>query len=137
MLQGLALGPHLGWTSSDAIQSSNSGCVGGVPLAPKSLGVLTKPSPKWYSQRRFTIPRAVSGLAGAVIQFAKATRRCWSSVSASALLLATHALERTLPAAGLMAETGVVSNPTFKETAESAPGAVTSRGWVGSPRFSR
>src|SRR5256885_16832070 len=35
-----------------ASQSSSSGCVGGTPCDPKSSGVRTIPSPKWYCQTR-------------------------------------------------------------------------------------
>ena len=45
-----------------ANQSNNSGCDGLPPLRPKSLGVLTRPAPKWCCQRRLTRTRAVSGL---------------------------------------------------------------------------
>ena len=49
-------------TKRSASQSSSSGCVGGSLRTPKSLGVRTRPAPKWFSQTRLTITRAVSGL---------------------------------------------------------------------------
>ena len=55
-------------TSSVASQSSSSGCDGGSPRTPKSLGVATIPRPKWCCQSRLTITRAVSGLSGRVSQ---------------------------------------------------------------------
>src|SRR5436309_2122790 len=61
-------------TNSPASQSSNSGCVGGSPSLPNSLGVGTMPRPKWCCQRRLTITRAVSGFAGSVSHLASAAR---------------------------------------------------------------
>ena len=51
-------------------------------MLPKSLGVSTRPWPKWYCQMRLTITRAVSGLSGSVIHSASASRRCCSGASA-------------------------------------------------------
>ena len=61
--------------SSDASQSSSSGCDGGSPRTPKSLGVATIPRPKWCCQRRFTITRAVKGLLAPVSHAASAGGR--------------------------------------------------------------
>ena len=64
--------------SSPASQSSSSGCEGGVPWAPKSLGVATSPWPKWCCHRRLTITRATrwpAPSAGSVIQRASDRRR--------------------------------------------------------------
>ena len=58
-----------------ANQSSNSGCVAPPLSFPKSLGVLTMPRPKWPTQRRFIITRAVSGLSALAIHLARAMRR--------------------------------------------------------------
>ncbi len=44
------------------------------PRWPKSLGVATRPLPKWYCQMRLTITRAVSGLSLLAIQLASALR---------------------------------------------------------------
>src|SRR5262249_16874740 len=48
---------------------------GGSPIVPKSLGVRTKPAPKWDCQTRLTITRAVSGLSGPVNHRARVSRR--------------------------------------------------------------
>ena len=53
-------------TNSVANQSSNSGCVGRPPAAPKSLGVSTSPTPKWCCQTRLTITRATKGFSGSI-----------------------------------------------------------------------
>jgi len=57
--------------NSIASQSSNAGCVGGVPCEPKSSSGIASPRPWNIAHKRFTITRAVSGLLRAVIQFAK------------------------------------------------------------------
>src|SRR5436190_21460759 len=44
--------------NSVASQSSSSGCVGGSPRLPKSLGVATMPRPRWCCQSRLTMTRA-------------------------------------------------------------------------------
>src|SRR6266478_2207710 len=71
--QGAAV-PFEGATNSAASQSSSSGCVGGEPWAPKSFSVSTRPRPKYCCQRRLTVTRAVSGLAGSTIQRARSRR---------------------------------------------------------------
>ena len=58
-----------------ASQSSNSGCVGGVPSLPKSLVLAAKPRPKCCCHRRLASTRAVKGLSLRVIQLANAVRR--------------------------------------------------------------
>jgi hypothetical protein len=58
-----------------ASQSSSSGCVGGSPIRPKSLGVRTRPWPKCCCQTRLTITRAVSGFAGLAIHCASPSLR--------------------------------------------------------------
>ena len=65
---------------SRASQSSNSGWEGGLPLWPKSLGVVTRPALKQSCQSRLTMTRAVRGLSGAVIHAARAERR-WEAGS--------------------------------------------------------
>ena len=50
------------------------GCVGRSPRSPKSLGVRTRPSPKWCCQIRLTMTRAVSGLSGRASQSASCSR---------------------------------------------------------------
>ena len=40
------------------------GMAGGSPRRPKSLGVATRPRPKWSCQSRLTITRVESGLSG-------------------------------------------------------------------------
>ena len=65
----------MNWLAS---QSSNSGCVGRSPRAPKSLGVATIPRPRWNCHRRFTSTRASKSPAPyfvSVIQLATARRR--------------------------------------------------------------
>ena len=62
-------------TNQRASQSSSSGWVGGSPIVPKSLGVRTRPTPKWYCQTRLTITRAVSGLSRSVNHRASVSRR--------------------------------------------------------------
>ena len=64
---------HFVRTNSEASQSSNSGCVGATPRVPKSLG-LHQPLPKWCSQMRFAMTRAVSGFSADAIQFARSSR---------------------------------------------------------------
>ena len=58
-----------------ASQSSSSGWLGRSPSRPKSLGVPTRPRPKWYCQTRLTITRVESGLSGRLSQRARASRR--------------------------------------------------------------
>ena len=62
-------------TNSVASQSSSSGWLGAAPAVPKLSGVETIPSPKWSSQIRLTITRAVSGWPGWVSHRANASRR--------------------------------------------------------------
>ena len=50
-------------------------------MRPKSPGVSTRPRPKWCCQTRLTMLRHVSGLAGSVIQLARAARRAPSGAS--------------------------------------------------------
>src|SRR5665213_3265036 len=66
--------------SSLASQSRSSGCVGGSPWRPKSLGVRTRPAPKCHCQIRLTRTRATSGLSFDVSQFARIARR-WGELS--------------------------------------------------------
>jgi hypothetical protein len=98
---------------SRASQSSSSGCVGGSPWAPKSLGVRTIPWPKCQAQTRLTRTRAVSGLSRAVNHFARAARRL---------------------AAGTPAKFGLP--PEIRRAAGKA-GSITSRGLPSSPRCRR
>ena len=60
--------------NSTASQSSSSGCTGNSPCAPKSSTVLTMPKPKYDCQKRFTVTRAVSGLARSTSQRARPRR---------------------------------------------------------------
>ena len=75
------------------------GASGRPPLRPKSLGVSTMPWPKWWCQRRLTITRAVSGLPGSAIHFARARRRCCSGASTGKL---QRVAERRTSAPGAM-----------------------------------
>ncbi len=58
-----------------ASQSSSSGCVGFLPVAPKLFGLPAIAWPKCHCQMRLTITRAVSGFSGEAIQSASASRR--------------------------------------------------------------
>ncbi len=60
--------------NSTASQSSNSGCVGHSPCAPRSSTVALSPVPKHCFHRRFMKTRAVSGLSGETIQRARSSR---------------------------------------------------------------
>src|SRR5437867_2391772 len=90
--------------NSLASQSSNSGCDGLAPFAPKSLGVPTNPSPKWYCQRRLTMTLAVRGLAGSTIHLARARRRCWSAERFAGILIALWAAEPREPLVAAIVE---------------------------------
>ena len=57
-----------------ASQSSSSGWLGGSARRPKSLGVRTRPDPKWCIQTRLTQTRLVKGLAGSTIALASSRR---------------------------------------------------------------
>ena len=59
---------------STASQSSNSGCVGRTPLAPKLSGVGTIGFPKTWCHTRLTHTRAVSGLRALPIDCANTSR---------------------------------------------------------------
>ena len=61
--------------NSTASQSRSALFEHGIPALPKSLGVETRPSPKWNCQIRLTITRDVSGCVGFVIHLAKTRRR--------------------------------------------------------------
>ena len=50
------------------------GMGGGSPLTPKSLGVETRPTPKCSCQIRLTITRAVNGLSGLAMAWARSRR---------------------------------------------------------------
>ena len=63
------------WTKSAANQSSNSGCVGLPPLAPRLFGLAASGWPKCCCQTRLTMERAVNGFPGSAIQRANARRR--------------------------------------------------------------
>src|SRR5262245_25806027 len=79
LLRGGAAGgsstPDDGARSSAASQSSSSGCVGTLPITPKSFSVLTRPSPKCPCHRRFTMTRGTSAFFGPVIQRASDSLR--------------------------------------------------------------
>src|SRR3954470_5075891 len=62
-------------TNSEASQSSSSGCVGFLPIAPKLLGLPAIPRPKCPCQIRLTIDRAMMLLRGLASHSAKARRR--------------------------------------------------------------
>ena len=61
-------------TISTASQSSNSGCVGRSPIAPKSPIVRTSPTPKTSAHQRLTVTREVNGFAGSTIHRASPSR---------------------------------------------------------------
>ena len=71
--------------SSQASESSSSGCVGGLPRTPKSLGVSTMPLPNRCPQTRFTQTRAVSGLLRLATASAISRRPlpCWKATGLS------------------------------------------------------
>ncbi len=87
-------------TNSVASQSSSSGCVGSSPIVPKSLGVATRPRPKWCCQSRLTITRAVSGWSGRTSHSASAVRRPVERVDGAA----------TRAAAGIYSGTSTAGN---------------------------
>ena len=100
-------------TSSEASQSSSSGCEGVPPLKPRSLGVSTRPEPKWACQSRLTTTRANSGFAGSVIQAASRLRRSASGASGG--------------------EPEVGGGPG--DAPRRPPAETTSPGWPGLPRI--
>ena len=61
--------------NSQASQSIRSWWTVPLPLEPKSLGVDTRPLPKWYCQMRLTITRAVRGFSRLAIHLASSCRR--------------------------------------------------------------
>ena len=61
--------------NSQASQSSNSGCEGGLPFLPKLTTVETNALPKWRNHMWLIATRAVSGLSLLAIQLARASRR--------------------------------------------------------------
>src|SRR5438105_15764979 len=64
----------VGRMNSQASQSNNCGCEGSSTRVPKSSGVVTRPWPKYACQIRFTMTRAVVGLAGSTIHLARPRR---------------------------------------------------------------
>ena len=66
-----------------ASQSSSSGWLGRSPLVPKSLTVLTSPTPKWCCQSRLTRTLAVSGCSGETSQRASRVRGSGRSAGSS------------------------------------------------------
>src|SRR5215467_11039204 len=66
---------HCRAPNSVASQSSSSGCEGEPARVPKSLGVRTRPEPKWYCQIRLTITRANKGFSALANHSANALRR--------------------------------------------------------------
>ena len=74
MLQPLSM-------NSTASQSSSAGCVGALPLRPKSKTVATSGAPKCRSQMWLTATRAVSGLSrrGHPARQGEPASRCSSS----------------------------------------------------------
>ena len=74
MSRCMALTFHPVRTNSVASQSSSSGLLGCSPCDPKSSEVLTMPVPKYSCQKWFTATRAVSGLLGSTIHFARPSR---------------------------------------------------------------
>ena len=93
-------------TNSEASQSSSSGCDGFPPLRPKSLGVSTRPLPKWPCQMRFTMTRAVSGFSGLAIQSASVRRRSCSAESRASCFVPS-----TLNTAGTTSSFGCSGSP--------------------------
>ena len=66
---------HFRSTNSAASQSSSSGCVGFLPVAPKLFGLPASGVPIVHCQTRFAMTRAVSGFFGSAIHSASAFRR--------------------------------------------------------------
>src|SRR5947199_827905 len=94
-------------TNVAASQSSSSGCVGFLPVAPKLLGLPARGVPKCHAQTRLTITRAVSGLDGDATHSANSFRRPSTAV--------------------------VTSPPLPPLAADSTPGLTGSLGLNGSP----
>ena len=118
LMIGLTRQPLL--TNSLASHSSNSGCVGGVPVSPKLSAVGTIPRPMRCSQIRLTMTRANSAEAG---------DRPSVNQRASALL-------RPLVAApGLPA--GIQPETCESESTRSRPGCTSLPGVSKLPRFSK
>src|SRR3978361_866898 len=65
---------HPDATNRRARWSRSAGWLGRSPILPKLLGVATSPRPKWCSQTRLTITRAVSGLSGLAMARARSSR---------------------------------------------------------------
>ena len=94
-----------------ASQSSNSGCVGSLPVPPKLFGLPAIAWPKCHCQTRFTITRAVSGFSLLVIHCANSVRRPLFSEVTEALFSEP---ENRLNTPGLTSACGVSIEPPLR-----------------------